>query len=98
MLVRVGEPLFDCGAMGPPHDQATYYTAGGLTSMDAGPMRLIALMTLAGNANLIGHFRGAEWVATARSGIGSVPPSIFGPQLRELCPALGGLPGDDDTL
>ena len=63
--------------------------------MDAGPQRLIALMTLAGNANAVGHPRSTEWVAAAREGVSAVPPAVFGPQLRELWAGLGGLPLDN---
>lgn len=91
VLVRLGEPLFDAGAMGPPYDEATYDTDEGLSHVDAGPQRLIALMTLAGNASAIGHPRAGEWAAAARKGIGSVPSSVFGPQLRQLWAPLGGI-------
>jgi hypothetical protein len=94
ILVRLGEPLFDQGALGPPYDEPTFNVDDELSSMDAGPQRLIALMTLAGNANAIGHPRATELVAAAREGMSAVPPDVFGSQLHELWSGLGGLPID----
>ena len=92
VVVRLGEQLADEGLLDPPYDEETFKTEEGLSHNDAGPARLIALMTLAALAKSQAQPRAAEWIGDARRGIPSVPPSIFFPSLRDLWAEIEALP------
>lgn len=82
VIVRLGEELFDEDLLGPPYDERTFHTGEPLSNNDAGPARLIALMTLAINAHALNHSRTSDWIAAATAGMPSVPPSVFPENLR----------------
>jgi hypothetical protein len=92
VVVRLGEKLADEGLLDPPYDEVSFETGEGLSRVDAGPARLIALMTLAGLARAHGHPRADEWIGAARRGIPSVPPRVFPPSLRDLWADIEALP------
>lgn len=92
VIVRLGEGLADDGLLEPPYDEETFKTGEGLSQSDAGPARLIALMTLGAYAKSLGHPRAEEWIGAARRGISSVPPSVFFPSLRDLWADIEELP------
>ncbi|HTU79667.1 MAG TPA: hypothetical protein VMF09_12990 [Solirubrobacteraceae bacterium] len=92
VIVRLGEQLFDAGLLGPPYDERTYKTDEPLTNGDTGPQRLLALMTLAGHAKILGNPRADEWISAARIGIPAVPPSIFSEAMRSLWSSVEELP------
>jgi hypothetical protein len=94
VIVRLGEQLFDAGLLGPPYDERTYKTDEPLTNGDAGPQRLLALMTLAGHAKRLGTPRADEWIGAARAGIAAVPPSVFSENMRSLWSSIDELPPD----
>jgi len=92
VVVRLGERLADEGLLDPPYDEESFENGEGLSRVDAGPARLIALMTLAGLARAHAHPRADEWIGDARRGISSVPPAIFPPVLRDLWADIEELP------
>lgn len=92
LIVRLGTPLFDAGLLGPPYDERTYDTGEPITNGDAGPQRLLALMTLAAHAKDLGDPRADGWIGAARAGISVVPPSIFSKNLRSLWSGIEDLP------
>jgi hypothetical protein len=97
VLVSLGEELFDKGLLAPPHDERTFDIEGEpISPNDAGPSRLLALMTLAAYARVLRDPRADEWVEAARRGIPSVPPTVFSPSLRELWSDIAELPAVDD--
>lgn len=91
VLVRLGEQLFDERLLAPPYDERTFHTDEELVSLDAGPARLCALMTLAAYANELGHPRAGVWIDLARAGMCAVPPTVFSPHLRTLWARLDAL-------
>jgi hypothetical protein len=92
VVIRLAERLFDLGLLGPPYDERTFNTGEPLSHSDAGPARLIALMTLAGYARALGHPRAVEWIELARVGIPAVPPTVFPESLRTLWSAIDEIP------
>jgi hypothetical protein len=92
VVVRLGEELFDGGLLEPPYDEETFHTGEGLSRSDAGPSRLIALMTLTGYAKSLGHPRADEWLEGARRGMPTVPASVLSPSLRDLWAGIEELP------
>lgn len=84
VIVWLGKRLFDDGLLGPPYDERTFDTGEPITYSDAGPARLVALITLAAYANAIGHPRASEWIEAARAGIPAAPEAVFFPNLRAL--------------
>jgi hypothetical protein len=92
VIVRLGEQIADEGLLGPPYDERTYDTGEPLTHGDAGPQRLLALMTLAGYAKSLGSPRADAWITAARTGIPVVPPSIFSENMRSLWSGIEELP------
>jgi hypothetical protein len=98
LFVRLGEELFDAGLLAPPYDKRTFGTGGEpLRSGDAGPARLLALMTLAASASAVDHRRTPEWIEAARAGISAVPPTVFSPSMREMWSGIAELPAVDDS-
>ncbi|MDQ3742093.1 MAG: hypothetical protein M3389_14225 [Actinomycetota bacterium] len=95
VVVRLAEQLYDVGELGPPYDERTYLDDP-LSRHDAGPKRLLALMTLAAFAHAVGHPRAAEWIESARGGIPIVPASVFPKKLRELWAGIQPLPTGDE--
>lgn len=89
VLVRLGGQLSDDGLLGPPYDERSFDTGEPITASDAGPARLVALITLAAHASAIGHPRAPEWIEAARAGIPAVPQAVFSPNLRELWSGIG---------
>jgi hypothetical protein len=84
VVVRLGEGLFDEGLLDPPYDERTFDTGEPISHNDAGPARLIALMTLAAHAEALGHPRAATWIEAARTGIPKAPQTVFSDSLRTL--------------
>jgi hypothetical protein len=95
VVVRLGEQLYDAGLLGPPYDERTF-TDDPLSRHDAGPTRLLALMTLAAFAHALRDPRAREWIDASREGIRTVPPAVFPDKLRELWEDIGELPAVDD--
>lgn len=89
VIVRLGEGLYDKSLLGAPYDERSFGTGEPLHSLDAGPARLIALMTLAAYATAIDHPRAAEWAEAARTGIPAVPPSVFSDDVRAMWSQIG---------
>lgn len=96
VVVGLGEQLFDEGLLGPPYDERTFDTGEPISHGDAGPARLIALMSLAGYARTLDNPRAAEWIEAARMGISVVPPKVFSENLRQLWSKIEDLPAVDD--
>lgn len=92
IIVRLGEQLFDEGLLRPPYDERSFDTGEPISHGDAGPARLLALMTLAGYATTLEHPRATEWVAAARVGIPAVPSTVFSVGLRRLWAGIMDLP------
>lgn len=88
VLVRLGGQLYDDGLLGPPYDERTFNPGEPITSADAGPARLIALMRLSGYASAVGHPRAPEWTLAARKGFPTVPPTAIPPKLRAQWPQV----------
>jgi hypothetical protein len=88
VILERGEQLFDAGLLGPPYDERSFDPAEPLSSLDAGPARLCALVVMSLFASELGHPRGPEWTAAARAGLGSVPPTALPPQLQEASVAI----------
>lgn len=84
VLVWLGSQLYDAGLLAPPYDERTFDTGEPVTDTDAGPARLVALITLAAYATAIGHPRAPEWTTAARAGIPTVPQTVFSPNVRAL--------------
>jgi hypothetical protein len=84
VFVRLGEQLFDEGCLDPPYDERTFDTGELISQSDAGPARLIALMTLAVHARALGHPRATTWIEAASSGVPTVPQTVFSEDLRAL--------------
>jgi hypothetical protein len=82
VFVRLGEQLFDEGHLNPPYDERTFDTGEPISPSDAGPARLIALMTLAVHAKALGHPRAATWIDTATTGMATVPAAPIPENLR----------------
>lgn len=98
LFARLGEELFDTGLLAPPYDERTFGTGEEpVGSVDAGPARLLALMTLAASAKAVGHRRAPEWIEAARVGIDAVPPTVFSGSMRELWSGIAELPAVDDS-
>lgn len=96
LFVRLGERLFDDGLLGPPYDECTFETGEPLSRNDAGPARLLGLMTLAGNAKALLHPRASEWIDAARAEIPAVPPTVFSESMRTLWSDIEELPAVDE--
>jgi hypothetical protein len=92
IIVRLGEQLYDEGLLAPPYDERTFETGEPLNPLDAGPARLIALITLAAYATALGHPRAGEWSEEARRTIPAVPETVFSDRHRALLARIGGLP------
>lgn len=98
LFVRLGEQLFDQGLLNPPYDERTFdHDGGSITDNDAGPQRLLALMTLAAHSRKIEHPRASEWVELARGGVPVVPPSVFSKSVREMWSEISALPAIDES-
>jgi len=97
VVVQLGELLWDEGALAGPYDERSSPDNPDepLERGDAGPTRLLALLTLAAYAHELGHPRAPEWISTAKAGIPVVPPSIFFQGIRDRWEALGGLPVEE---
>lgn len=94
LFIRLGEQLYDSGLLGPPYDERTLSGEGDfLNKYDAGPMRVVALMTLAAHAHAARDPRAQEWIVAAESAIPSVPAAVFSPNLRELWSQVRQIPG-----
>ena len=90
-VVRLCEQLYDDGLLGPPYDERTF-TDDPLGCHDAGPKRLLVLMTLAAFAHALRDPRASEWIEAARQGIPAVPPAVFPEKLRDLWAGIQALP------
>ncbi len=90
-VVKLCEHLYDSGLLGPPYDERTF-TDDPLSCHDAGPTRLLALMTLAAFAHALNDARASEWIEAARKGIAVVPPVVFPDKVRELWADIQELP------
>lgn len=92
VLVRLGEDLYDEGALAGPYDERSINDDADepLWRSEAGPARLLALMTLAVYGHDLGHPRAAEWITAARAGIPTVPSSIFYENIRALWARVDG--------
>lgn len=98
LFVRLGEELFDAGLLTPPYDERTFSGDDEpVRSSDAGPARLLALMTLAASASAVGHRRAPEWIEAARAGVDAVPPTVFSESMREMWSGIAELPAVDDS-
>lgn len=98
LFVRLGEELFDAGLLAPPYDERTFRVDGEpIGRNDAGPARLLALMTLAASASAADNRRAPEWIEAARAGIGAVPPAVFSESMREMWSGIAELPAVDDS-
>jgi hypothetical protein len=98
LFVRLGEELFDAGLLAPPYNERTFEIDDEpIGSHDAGPARLLALMTLATSAKATDHGRAPEWIEGASAGIGSVPPSVFSQSMREMWSEIAELPAVDES-
>lgn len=84
VIVWLGGRLYDDGLLGPPYDERTFDTGEPINGSDAGPARLIALVSLAVYAKATGHQRAAEWIEAARAGVPAVPQTVLPAKLREL--------------
>jgi len=93
LFLRLGEQLFDAGMLAPPYDERSFDLGDEpMTGSDAGPARLLALMTLTSLASRFDHPRTGEWTEAAEAGIPLVPPSVFPADLRHKWSAIGELP------
>jgi len=92
VLVRLGEEFFDAGLLKPPYDERTYETNESLRALDAGPARLLAVMTLAGFARDLRDPRAQEFIDAARPHLNSIPAEIFTQELRDLWADIAPLP------
>jgi len=90
VAVRLCAQLYDEGMLAPPYDERSFRDEP-LSQHDAGPKRLLALMTLAGYAHAIGDVRTDEWVAAAQSGLPAVASEMFPDKIREIWDGLGAL-------
>ncbi len=97
VVLRLGEQLWEEGLLGPPYDEVSFHTDEELTNGDAGPARLVALMTIAAHAKALGHPRAEEWIEAARPGISMMPPKVFSKELRDLWSGIEALPAVDDS-
>jgi hypothetical protein len=98
VFVRLGEELFDAGLLGPPYDERTFDLGEEpITNRDAGPARLLALMTLAAHAKGLGNPRWQEWAEAARAGVPLLPPKVFPENLRDLWSGIEDLPAIDSS-
>ena len=97
VVVRLGELLWDEDALNGPYDERVEPDDPDepLERGDAGPTRLLALLTLAAYAHELNHPRAADWITAAKEGIPGVPPSIFFPGIRDRWAVLGGLPVEE---
>jgi hypothetical protein len=96
IVVRLGAQLFDEGLLRPPYDERSLKIDEPIAEGEAGPQRLMALMTLAAHANGLEHPRAGEWITAARAGIPAVPPSVFSTNIRTLWSSIEELPAPDD--
>jgi hypothetical protein len=94
VILQLGARLFDEGQLGPPYDERTF-PDDPISQHDAGPKRLLLLMTLAGLAHAARHPRADEWIAAARAGVPAVPASVFSDDLRALWADVEELPPDE---
>lgn len=85
------DSLYDAGLLAAPYDERTF-TDKPLSHPNAGPKRVLALVTLAQFANALRDPRAAEWVKAARAGIRTVPPSVFPETAREFWAGIDELP------
>jgi hypothetical protein len=90
LYLKLGKGLVAEGLLAGPYDERTYDFEEGLTSMDAGPARLIALMTVAVLAAENGDPDAADLMAAVRAGIPSVPPGIVSERLWQKWVENGG--------
>lgn len=91
IVVRLGAQLFDEKRLGPPYDERTF-PDDPISHHDAGPKRLLLLMTLAGFSHAAGHPRADEWIAAARAGLPAIPASVLPDAVRALWQDIGELP------
>jgi hypothetical protein len=92
LFISLGEQLFDAGMLGPPYDERSYTTGEPLRALDAGPARLLALMTLAGYARELRDPRADEFIAAAMPHLDAVPAEIFSPNRHEAWADIAPLP------
>ena len=94
-ILRLGEDLFDAGHLGPPYDERSFDISEPLSSLDAGPARLVAALTLAGLAHAVRDPRAPDFTEFALRGVHDVPPSVFSSRLRELWVDIAPLPSEE---
>jgi hypothetical protein len=92
VIFRLGEQLFDAGLLEPPFDERSYDTGEPLRALDAGPARLLAVMTLAGYAMELRDPRAREFADVARPHLKVIPADVFSESLRELWSDIAPLP------
>lgn len=96
VFVKLGEQLFDAGMLAPPYDERSYESDEPPNKYDAGPARLLAVMTLAAYARELRDPRAEEFLAASRPHLDVVPAEIFSPSLRELWADIAPLPSPDN--
>lgn len=90
-IVQVGEELYDAGLFGPPYDERTFLDDE-ISHHDAGPLRLVGLITLASFARQVRDPRAEEWTEAAERGLARVEQITFPDSIRELWSDVGTLP------
>jgi hypothetical protein len=92
IIVRLGEQLFDAGELEPPYDERSYETGEPMHALDAGPTRLLALMTLAGYGHELRDPRAQKFIDAASPHLGAIPAGIYRQDLRDLWADVAPLP------
>jgi len=97
VFVRLGEQLFDAGMLAPPYDERSFQNGEPLGSHDAGPRRLLALMTLAAYAQALRDPRAQELIDAVFPHLAEVPAAVFPQALRELWAEIAPLPSPQES-
>jgi hypothetical protein len=92
VFVKLGEQLFDAGMLAPPYDERSFPSDEPLGNHDAGPLRLLAVMALAGYARALRDPRAQEFIDGALPHLGEIPAAIFHQSMRELWADIAPLP------
>jgi hypothetical protein len=89
LILDQGKELYAEGLLSGPYDERSFGDDEPLVGVDAGPARLIALMTCAALARELNDAQAAELADAARAGIPVVPASVLSPDLRERWSVIG---------